>query len=311
MAKSNVSAWTPVTKDTNIALQSVQDSAVMRAAGFARVLQGPVEVPRLLNGVVNGGCDLTDGESAGDTVTMYPYIFNGKEVLCDDQIVSASTGDAAVFNAFDANWLNSFHVAFDNAALGVSGARSGTVTDFRPYTSIYKAVRTADSGAGYTADANYATGPLTYDSASAMLGKLEASKYGNPASTVLFAHPALKAGFRGIKDDNDRPIFMEGATVVDDTLFGYRVFWTLGAIVSTNFKMTSTTNPLLIAVNSQYLAWGQGRPEVNAPAAPSSRIIPSSVNTTSLATTLVYAAKEGFVLTVPQGASVLEVDDTP
>lgn len=307
MAKSNIGSWTPVTKDTNVALQAVQPSAVMEAAGFARPLLGPVEVPRLLGGVVDGGCDLTDGGTAGDTVTMYPYLFNGKEILCDDQIVSASTGDASVFNAFDFNWLNSFHVAFDNAALGVSGARSGTVTDYRPYTSVYKAVRTADSGANYTADANYATGPLTYDSASATLGKLENSRYGNPSTTVIFAHPSLKAALRAIKDDNDRPIFMDGPNVVDDTLFGYRVYWTHGAIVSTNFKMSSTTNPLLIAANSQHLAWGQGQPAVNAPAAPASRIIPSSVNTASLATTLQYAAKEGFVLTVPQAASVLEV----
>lgn len=307
---ANISAWEPVLLADTITGSQVQRSAIMDAVGTPiPMASDTISVPRFTSSSVGLGCELTDGGNSGDTVAMFGALFNGKETICARDLVVASPGNTNVLARFDQNWMNEFHVQFDNAAIGVSGARSATDSDKRPFTSIYRAVRNADSGVDYTADDNYTTDLLTYDNASLVLQKLEASRFGNKASTVILAHPSLQYDLRQMKDTAGRPIWLNSAgdNVNYETLFGYRVYWTQGAIVSTNMAMTSVTNPLLVAVNTQYLAWGEGSVAPGVPAGPVSRVIPSALNPTSLSDTLVYAASEGFVLTVPQAASVLEV----
>lgn len=308
MAKASLGSWFPVTTSPTLAGIQPQASAIMQVAGPARFIPGDsVNVPRLTDAKLGVGCDLTDGDSVGDTVPMYSVLINGKETICDADLAAAQNGNIGVIQAFDSNWLTKFHVAFDNAAIGVAGARSATQSDRRPFDSILSRVLTGSTG--YTAGDNHTlAATLTYDAVNAALGLLEGGRYFNRSSVVLLAHPNLLAAVRGMKDDNGSPIWQRGdASLVTETLMGYPIYWTQGAIRSTNFDMTSTTNPLLVAVNREYLAWGQGIAAIGAPAGPVSRVLPSTVNTNSVATTLQYIAKVGATLTVPQAASVLEI----
>ena len=308
MAKASLGAWFPVTTDPTIAGVQPQPSAFMQVAGPARFIPGDsVNVPRLTDAVLGVGCDLTDGGSVGDTVPMHSVLINGKETICDADLAAAQNGNVSVIQAFDANWLTKFHVAFDNAAIGVAGAYSSTQSDRRPFDSILSRVLTASTG--YTAGDNHTlSATLTYDAVNAALGLLEGGRYFNRSSVVILAHPTLLSAIRGMKDTAGNPIWQAASgELLTETLMGYPIRWTQGAIRSTNFNMTSVTNPLFVAVNREYLAWGQGIAAVGAPAGPVSRVLPSTVNTDSVATTLQYIAKVGATQTVPQAASVLEI----
>lgn len=298
MANRSISNWLPVITDPTVVGTQVQPSAVMRAVGTPISMAGTdvIQVPTLLGADVNQGETLTEDTNDGAKATMYATTFNGKQSLSEREVEVARNAGTDALAAYDYAWLNRFHASFDNASLGVSAVRSTTDSDKRPYNSVYYEVKT-------NANANYEAGALTYDNANEVLGRLENGLYFADETTVLFAHPGLRQGLRGIKDSQGRPIFLDGATVLEDTLFGKRIFWTQGAKVTPNHGavISGTGNKLLIAANASYLAWGEG-------AAPAHRLIPASMNPDALAHVLQHRAVEGFVLTVPGAASVLEVN---
>lgn len=307
MAARNFSAWVPIDQDSVPEGREIQRSAIVDTALLRTMNTNTVEVPRYLNADVGGGSQLTEDTNDGDDVTMYSYQFNGKATL--DQAESEDTLPDEV-DAFSYEWLNSFHISYDNASIGVSAARSGTVGDFRPYDSIYKRVKTNDTGAGYTADTNYslvvASAGLQYTDLSGAVGKIEKTKFWSPTGLVAYAHPALLKTFRGVLDGNERPILVELAgsenqpSMWRGTLMGYPCRLTHGAQVSNNFKMTAASNYLVAFVSRRFIRHG-------ARIAPSTRFIDANLNRDALEHTIQTRARKGFVLTVPQAASVLEV----
>lgn len=306
MAARNFSAWVPIDQDSVPDQRVVQVSAIQAAATPRQMNTNVVEVPRFLGADVGGGSQLTEDTHDGDDVPMYAYQFNGKATF--DQAESEDTvADEAEAYAYE--WLNSFHISYDNASLGVSAARSSTVGDFRPYDSIYYRVRNNDNGAGYTADTNFSlvvASAWGYNSMSQGLGKVERGQFWTPSSGYAIAHPALRQALREVKDDNQRPILVElGNNTgipgwIGPTLMGYPLLWSHGARVSSTFKMTVTRNYLITFVNGRYARWGNR-------IMPQTRFIDASLNRDALEHTVQTRARRGFVLTIPQAASVLEV----
>lgn len=307
MAARNFSAWVPIDQDSVPEGREVQRSAIVATANRKVMTTNTTEVPRYLNADVGGGSQLTEDTNDGDDVTLYSYQFNGKATL--DQAESEDTVADEV-EAFSYEWLNSFNISYDNASIGVSAARSGTVGDFRPYDSIYKRVKTNDTGAGYTADTNYglvvASAGLTYPNLSTALGKVEKTKFWSMDNGVALVHPALVQTLRSVLDLNNRPILVELAGSAErpgmwsGTLMGYPARLTFGAQVSNNFKMTAASNYLIAFVNRRYMRHGDR-------VAPQTRFIDASLNRDALEHTIQTRARKGFVLTIPQAASVLEV----
>lgn len=307
MAARNFSAWVPIDQDSVPDGREVQTSVVVQDAVRRNMTTNTVEVPRYLNADVGGGSQLTEDTNDGDDVTMYSYQYNGKATL--DQAESEDTLPDEVA-AFSYEWLNSFNISYDNASIGVSAARSSTVGDFRPYDSIYRRVRANDTGAGYTADTNYslvvASAGLTYDSLSTGLGKVEKTKFWAPGNGVVWTHPALLKTFRGVVDENGRPILVELAGSENNpgmwrgSLMGYPARLTHGAQVSSNFKMSVVSNYLIAFVSRRFVRHGD-RIE------PQTRFIDAALNRDALEHTIQTRARKGFVLTVPQAASVIEV----
>ena len=298
MANRSLSNWLPVQTASGVVGTQVEPSAIMSALGAPRDMSGTdvLQVPTLLGADVAQGETLTEDTNDGGKATMYAATFNGKQSLSEREVEVTAKNGSDAFASYDYAWLNKFHMAFDNAALGVSAARSATDSNNRPFSSVYYEVVT-------NANSMYEAGALTYDNGNELLGRLEGSQYGSGSTVVIFAHPGLKQSLRGIKDSQNRPIFIDGAKVVADTLFDVPVYWTKGAKVTPSHAqvLTGTGNKLMIAVNTQYAAWGQG-------AAPAHRLIPASMNPLALAHVLQHRAVEGFVLTVPGAASILEVN---
>jgi hypothetical protein len=307
VAARNFSAWVAIDQDSVPEGREVQRSAIVATANRKVMTTNTIEVPRYLNADVGGGSQLTEDTNDGDDVTLYSYQFNGKATI--DQAESEDTVADEV-EAYSYEWLNTFNISYDNASIGVSAARSSTVGDFRPYDSIYRRVRANDTGAGYTADTNYAlvvaSAGLTYTNLSAALGKVEKTKFWMPTNGVALLHPALLQTLRGVLDENSRPILVELAGAGTDPgmwagrLMGYPAQLTFGAQVSNNFKMTAASNYLIAFVNRRYMRHGDR-------VAPQTRFIDASLNRDALEHTIQTRARKGFVLTIPQAASVLEV----
>lgn len=297
MASANIGAWLPITYTSDVYGYNPERSAVMDALGRPTpMVTKVVQVPTLGASDVNQGSTLTEDTNDGGTKTMYGAQFNGKRSLDEWDVEIAQRNGTAVFDSYSAEWISDFHLAFDNAAIGVSGQQSGTDALKRPYNSIYYEVAT-------NAPSMLVAGALGYDTASATLGRLEKSFYGgnNP---VIFAHPGLREKLRGIKDNDARPIFLSCTTgdVIQDTLFGHRVFWTHGARVTANHSQvrTGSGNLLMVAVNPRALWWGEL-------VAPQRRVINANINPNELAHTLVHRAVEGFGVKNANAASILSV----
>lgn len=310
-----LTGWTPIQLDAAVDGRVTQQSAIVKVARRRPMTSNQQDVPRFADADVNGGSQLTDDTNVGDVVSMYSYQYNGKATL--DQATTEDTVPNEI-EAYSAEWGNSFAIVYDNASIGVSGARSGTVGDFRPYNSIYKAIRTNDNtGAiSYAADANYVNGSLSasgtgqqaaYRLLSSGLGKVEGTEFWTEESGVILMHPGLKESVRGIMGTDGRPIFVESSAGVAGggvrpvySMFGIPVEFTLGAIVSNNFKRAVTSNKLIVFANRNYLVHG---PRID----PSVRFIDAATNRTALEHTIQTRARKGFVLTVPNSAAVIEV----
>jgi HK97 family phage major capsid protein len=195
---------------------------------------------------------------------------------------------------------------FDNATIGCSAAANGTTV---LYTSVYKEIRTTDSDVSYTADDNFVSGSATYDNLSATLARVEDSDYFESDQIVVIASPAYKQVFRGIKDDQGRPIFLQGTGGTPDTLFEYPVTWSQGARVSATNTYAPTGNPLLVVANRRLLIKGMARlsPQIASPN-PGFAIQRASngVGFLSDSAYMKAAMRRGFAVGHPKGVAVFE-----
>lgn len=315
MAARDFSTWQPIFWDDQVVGREFQPSAIYNTAGRTIPMRSKqYDVPRFADSTVGGGSSLTEDTNNGDVAIMYDYQYNGKHTLDEAQLEDSP---ADTVQAVSYEWLNSFHIGYDNACLGVTGARSTTVTDYRPYNSVYYVVRNNDSDVGYTADSNYkkatTPGTLTYADLNATLGLVENTKFFSPLNAVCYMHPAMKSKVRGIVDDQHRPIFVEsssgfpgGGVRPQYELFGIPVEWTFGAIsVSGGFLgnvggNATAMNYLCVFANKRHIVRGDRIP-------PQAQFINANININALEHTVQHRARQGFVATVPQAYAVLEL----
>lgn len=307
MAARDFSAWTPIIWTDEVAQREVQSSAVIQYGRPRPMTSNQMEIPRFVGADVGGGSQLTEDTNTGDVVDMFSYQYNGKFTLDEAQVEDNPANEV---EATSYEWLNSLHISYDNACLGVSAARSATATNYQPYKSVYYAVTNNDTDMGYTANTNYTktgSGGLTYDYANTGLGLVEATKFWNPMNAICIMHPTLKRSIRNIKDGQGRPIFVEssngtagGGVGPQYELFGIPAVFSFGAQVTPTFKMATTGNPLLIFASRRHMVYG---PRIE----PQAKFISADINANALEHTLQTRARLGFCATVPQAFSVVEV----
>lgn len=310
MAARDFSAWQPIIWDDQVIQREVQASAIYDTARLMNMVSNTYEIPRFTNAMVGGGSQLTEDTNNGDTIALYSYQYNGKETLDESQIEDSPADEVA---AVTFEWMNSFHLSYDNACIGVSATRSSVATNYQPYNSIYYTVRHSDSDVGYVADTNYVktgSGGLTYDLANTGLGFVEGTKFWNPINGCAYIHPTLKKAIRGIKDGQGRPIFVEsstgfpgGGTVPRYELFGVPAYFSFGAVVSNDFNSFQTGtfgNPLIVFANRRHVVRGDRIP-------PQAQFINANININALEHTVQFRARQGFAATVPQAYGIVEV----
>ncbi len=231
MARNTMEAWLRDEQGSDV-IKRIQYNSVAESHFRSVPMNGATKSePRMADmsvAVVAKGAAYGEDTAANDEVLLTAVKFGTAlriaEEDIDDQI-------ANIIEAKKLSWASNFGVLLDNATIGTSAAANGGTV---PFTSIYRAVTTADTAVGYTANTNYASAiaAVTYDALSDLASKIEGSGYGAPGN-IFVAHPVIKGAIRKLKDSQNRPIFepspREGSP---DTIFGYPILWSQGAVVS-------------------------------------------------------------------------------
>lgn len=263
MARATFEAWIPEEPGSAVLTRVNNMSAVESMARREPMSSGAKSVPRSLGlGVelIDKGAAYGEDTSTNDEVVLTAKKI-GKAIRIADEDMEDSA--ASIVDAKKADWATSYAKYLDNATLGTTAAVGAGV----PFVSVYRAVTTADSATGYTANDNHvsAEDSVTYTQLSELFAKVESGDYFDETDTVVIAHPYFRQVLRGVMDSQNRPIFVEGIAGTPSTLFGLAVRWSLGAKTSAtatdaNAALGTTKgsagNPLIVVGNRQHLILG-------------------------------------------------------
>ncbi|MBA5222229.1 phage major capsid protein [Streptomyces griseoaurantiacus] len=250
--------WIPEEYSGPVITRVNQQSAVERLARRIPMATDTKHVPRSAGVGVNfvaKGNPYTEDASVNDDVLLTALKF-GRVIRIADEDLKDTTQVANIIATKQNDWATSYAKFIDNATLATSAAGNGTTV---PFTSLYYSLTQNDTDTSYTANANLTqtgSGGVTYDNLSATLADYEAGDFFDDGNTIVIASPVFKAAFRGIKDDEGRPIFVTGLAGTPDTLFNYPVAWSNGCRLSATATDTPTGSPVLFVGNREYLFLG-------------------------------------------------------
>lgn len=310
MARATFESWLQEEKDSSVMTRIAQTSAVESLARRLPMNSTTKSFPR------SGGMDVAEvpkgsayGEdtAANDEVILTAKKF-GKAIRIAEEDIDDSV--ANIIDSKKTDWGSSYAKFIDNATLGTSAAIGAGV----PFTSVYRAVTTADAATGYTANANHvssgAAGAVSYANLSNLLGLAENSNSFDESGVVVIAHPSFKGVLRGILDGSSRPIFVEGLAGTPSTLFGYPVRWSQGARVTA----TATSTPAAgvgvkgTAGNALMIVGQRDALMLGVRSGPESVVIDGRDGASALTdeTILKVRARRGFAVGYPDAFAVLE-----
>lgn len=232
--------WIPVQNLTDVLTLDVQESAVEAVARKVNMTSDLASVPRFAsNGVdvVAEGAPIPLKDATLDEVILKAHKWADRFANSSEDREDAILDS---FAAYASDWTSNFHVALDNAALGVTGTGG-------PFESVYRTV-----GAG---NRTSTAGALTYDHLVEVFGELETNRKGG---LVAIAHPSLKMTLRSLKDSDGNfvvdPDNRLGAGV--PTIFGHELKFSFGARTSAAYTDNPTGNPLLVVANKSNMILG-------------------------------------------------------
>lgn len=295
--------WIPIEWDSEVIMRVLKASAVEALAQRHPMNTSTKRILRQQGYNVTVGKEYTRDDSDLDYVTLTARRFMGQSVLDEDDVADADM-IVDTIAARAADWAVSYATALDNACLGVTAVENGTTA---PFTSVYKHLRTADSGASYTADAHYVNhagaASAAYDDLSEALALVEDTDYWDENRSLIIASPAFREVLRGVKDNNGTPVFVRGQggdAGQPDTLFGVEIFWSRGAKTSAAVSASPEGNPLLIFVGNRDLL------KLGVRSGPETRfdVAGAMENVDEMA--IKFRSRRGFQLGHPKAFSVLE-----
>ncbi|MFN2637837.1 MAG: phage major capsid protein [Gemmatimonadaceae bacterium] len=295
--------WIPIEWDSEVVMRVLKTSAVEALGERHSMATATKRILRQQSYLVTAGKEYTRDDGDLDYVTLTARRFMGQSVLDEDDTADANMIVDTVSKRA-ADWAISYATAFDNSCLGVTATENGTTA---PFTSVYKAVRTTDSAVSYTADANYVNhgGAATaaYGDISKALKLVEVSDYWDEGSALLIANPAFREVLRNVKDNNGRPIFVEGQggdSGQPDRIFGVEIYWSRGAKTAPAMSASPSGNPLLIFVGNRSLL------KLGVRSGPESRMAVADAHANVDDIAIKFRSRRGFQLGHVAGFSVLE-----
>lgn len=286
--------WIPEERGSTV-LQVISQTSAVEALSTKESMKTDAKIIPAMNGVavsvIAKGAAYPEDATVDSEVTLKARKFGTAIRIAEEDLADIPTD--VIANKQKA-WATAYAVELDNACLGTTAAANGGTV---PFDSVYRVVSTSASA---SANLIQTAGAVTYDDFSAVLGAVENGQYFG--ELVIIAHPFFKGAFRGIKDNNGEPIFVQGLAGTPDTIFGYNVVWSRGAKTSAVATSNPTGNPLLIAVSKEHLLLGER-------SGPESFVIPGSTGASALTdeTILKMRSRRAFVLGNAEAAAIIEV----
>lgn len=316
MAASDVDQWIPEEEGGPV-IQKINASSVVETVARQEPMSTLTKkVPRDggvgFEGATSKGVAIAEDDGDVDTVLLTARKL-ARIVRLNDEDVEDTSDVANVITQKQLGWARAYGIGFDNSTLAVTAAENGTTV---PFTSLYKTLRTTDAGLPdgitYTADDNHTAIAASgwdaggYAALSDIFGMGEESDFWEESEMLVIAHPSFRGLFRGLMDDNNRPVFLENqsrtTTGSYDTLWSYPVRWTSGAKTSAVGTHRPTGNPLLFVGNRQMLIKGNRSGPEYAFAGPN-----SGAAFTVDQTLLKFRTRRGFAVGDPRAWAVLEI----
>jgi HK97 family phage major capsid protein len=297
--------WIPLEWDDEVIMRVLKNSAVESLAERHTMATSTKRILRQQSYLVTAGKSYTPDEGDLDYVTLTARRFMGQSILDEDDTADAAMIVDTVLRRSQ-DWAISYFTAFDNACLGVTAAEDGTAA---PFTSVYKHITTADTAAGYSANANLVqwnastTASAAYSNLSATLRLVEDSDYWDEGQSLIIANPAYREVLRNVKDLNGTPIFVQGQGADSgqpDRLFGVEIFWSRGAKTSPAMSATPSGNPLLVFVGNRSLL------KLGVRSGPETRMGLADAHSSVDEIAVKFRSRRGFQLGHVKGFAVLE-----
>jgi hypothetical protein len=155
MALHTFDPWIPEDWGGSVVQKIMQLSAVESTARIEPMTTKLKHVPRsggMGIDVLGRGDSYTEDSSTDDEVLLTARKLGRGLSLAEEDLADEAT-TTNIVDTKKVDWSRAYSIGLDNGTLAVSGAESEAAD--RPFTSVYQAVRTSDSGLGYTADDNY------------------------------------------------------------------------------------------------------------------------------------------------------------
>lgn len=206
--------WLTEQRDSTLVKTYTATSVVASEFRTINMTANTVRIPRVADmdvEVIAKGAAYPEDQSGADTVA-----FSAVKIGAALRIAEEDVEDDQLANYIDEKKTSagsSYAKKVDNAALGTTAASNGLTV---PFTSLYRALTTADASTGYTANANLETyTPAVLDAQggvttalSAVLENIEGGDYFNADDLVWILHPSFRKRIRDAKDSTGRPLFL-------------------------------------------------------------------------------------------------------
>ena len=316
MARNDIDAtgWLVEDKDSTVVKAYTHTSAWEKVARPITMTANVVEIPRIEDmdvDVIPKGGAYGEETSDADVISIRARKFGKALRIAEEDVEDKKLADYLALKKASAG--SSFAKKFDNAAIGVNAAENGTTV---PFTSLYKALTTADATTAYTANANHRgalAAAFTYDALNDLISIVEDSDFYDESQVSIVAHPTFRRLLRGLKDTQGRPLFLNdvigGRSV--NTILGLPIEWSNGAKVSATAQTKvagalgvkgTTGNPLLAVVNKAAAVIGNRKPFESV-------VIPGRDGTSALTDEdiLKVRARKAAGVTMPQAHAVFEL----
>lgn len=229
--------WLIEQRDGSLTRAFRATSAVESEFRVINMTANTVRIPRVQDmdvEVIAKGAAYPEDQSGADTVAFSAVKIGGALRIAEEDVEDDKLADFIEEKKGSAG--SSFAKKVDNAALGTTAASNGLTV---PFTSLYRALTTADASTGYTANANFLTAvPTAIDTGaevagllSQMLGLIEGGDYFDPDGLVWILHPSFRGRFRNATDTTGRPLFYSDFVngTRTERLFDIPVRYTTGA----------------------------------------------------------------------------------
>lgn len=313
--------WIPIEYDSDVWRRVLMESVIESQAVRVPMRSSSKSLLRSEGLKVRFGRTYADDDSERTS-----YFLKARKIIArltiDEDDLSDAESIVDVIGTAEDDYAISYATLIDNACLGVTEAESDNPSDQRPFTSVYRMLRTSytsNPNLGYTADENYVAwdgtlgmaeepdGESFYERASELFKKVETGRYWSRADAIVIADPEFKDAMRLATDRSGNPVFKEAAGVDRlgqpyDTLFTVPVFWSHGSRTSSAASQEPDGNPLMFYGNRRALRLGD-REGLRT------RFDNARAQDDADEAAIKFRARRGFALAHPKAFAVLEKTD--